>query len=914
MKNVVFILFYYLFFQTQSLFSLNFEFINFPVTKFDKQISYLASQNQSNIYISDNNIFIIAKDSIIFNFNFDEKIKIEPNCISNFTIFFYYNFLNKHKYEVYKELSIKNSSNQIVGKIEILNSKLKIYYKNIYKHYNFTTKEKSESDPQLNSSSLIWSSLIGGSQNDYFATINVDLNKSIIVSGITSSNALADLLPINFTRGNADFVVAKFNSDLTISWVALAGGSGNDYCHSATLDQNNDIWLCGETNSNNFYVTTNTIQKSNNGGAADCAAVKLSKDGIILFSTYMGGQGYESFVDVCVDKNNDAWFTGRTQSADFPLTGDASDKSLNELYKSPIVKISGSGNLIYSSYYGGSTSGKLTLADCIASDSNDNIIIAGYSNSSNIPLGTGNYQLSNNGLYDSFIAKFNSSANLLWGTYIGGVSNDYGSSLVIDNEDNIILNSYVASIGNNVFNSTLQPNNKGALDNYLTKFDPNGILLWSTYLGGQNKEGEDYGALNKIGGNVCVNSKNDIFLICRTNSTNINTTDDAYSKNLIGDYDAFIAILDKNSELRYATYFGGSGYDNVGDIALLNDSSFVITGHTRSNNFPLINSYKTNRDLSFSDGFIALFGIQLSKPSLPFISFYETNECHTYWFYEISDTSATNPGMKSGYNVELQDNCDFSVTSSGGKIFVKITVIDIEKAAAFKIAFQSNSGKNIIIQNSRGPGGETFFGFSPNDFLDFGSVQYSLGSIRKLKIYNLSDSIRTIDNLQLLFNNDFSIPQSQLPINILPHDSVEIDFYFSPLNIEYGVLSDTLIIENGCGITKIPLAGELIHSVYNTNSKCDVQLSATTTDNIIIQAPSIEQVFSYKDLITVNVRNISIRTEITLFDFLGRMVRSDLITAGKENFDIPTSDLVPGIYFVRLNNSYGTSQVKVLIY
>lgn len=211
---------------------------------------------------------------------------------------------------------------------------------------------------------------------------------------------------------------------------------------------------CGESRGTDFPLTYNALQNYS-GGTADSVVFELDSNGVLIFSTYIGGKDYDALTHIVVNRDNTIWATGRTRSSNFPLTSNANDKSLNEEYETPLIQLDHQWNLLYSSYFGGSTSFARTLGDVIDVMPNGNVVVAGYSNSTKLPVYRA-YQNNNNGDYDSFIAVFDSLYKTVWCTYKGGSLNDYGSQLAVDKYNNVYLMHYVNSYDMPIVNPTLK--------------------------------------------------------------------------------------------------------------------------------------------------------------------------------------------------------------------------------------------------------------------------------------------------------------------------------------------------------------------------------------------------------------------------------------------------------------------------
>ncbi len=219
--------------------------------------------------------------------------------------------------------------------------------------YQTTTHEPANDAPQegfvtkLNTtgSALVYSTYLGGSGRDWSYNILIDSSGNAYVSGDTSSTnfpVTAGALKTTLS-GNGDVYVTKLNETGTaLIYSTYVGGSGTEYstedAPSFALDSCGYVYLTGTTNSTDLPVTTNAYQ-STFGGVEDIFIAKLNKAGTaLLYSSYLGGSGDELNSAMAVDSAGDAYITGRTKSANFPVTAGAFRSSPYGLWDAFVTK------------------------------------------------------------------------------------------------------------------------------------------------------------------------------------------------------------------------------------------------------------------------------------------------------------------------------------------------------------------------------------------------------------------------------------------------------------------------------------------------------------------------------------------------------------------------------------------------
>lgn len=252
---------------------------------------------------------------------------------------------------------------------------------------------------------LIYSTCLGSGLDDEAHAMALDNAGNVYVTGHTQD-------PIGFPGstilgtigGIQEVFVTKINPSGTglVYSTVLAGGNAED-SYSILLDSSNRAYVAGLTTSSSFPVTSGAYDTSQNGGI-DVFIARLNAGGSALdFATFLGGSGDEIALDVELDSANNIYFTGQSNSTNFPTTSDAYDTTANGNHDIILGKLNPTAStLLYGSYLGGSED---DIGRAMEIESDSVVFVTGLSFSTNFPISAGAYDSSHNGDADVVIAK-----------------------------------------------------------------------------------------------------------------------------------------------------------------------------------------------------------------------------------------------------------------------------------------------------------------------------------------------------------------------------------------------------------------------------------------------------------------------------------------------------------------------------
>jgi len=320
-------------------------------------------------------------------------------------------------------------------------------------------------------------------------------------------------------------------------------------------------------------------------------------DPVIVYSTLLGGGGFDSGSAVAITDDGSIYVAGYTQSTDFPVNAGESKGGPGDAF---VTKFSPDGSqVVFSAYLGGSGT---DAAGGIGVDSAGRVVVSGRTDSADFPTLNG-FQTQLAGDTDGFLVRLNSTGSTLeYGTFLGGTSTDGATRLTMDSSDNIYLTGYTGSVDFPVTEGAVQTEFSGDYDAFAMKIaGVGGNILFSTYLGGRDGDS---------GAGIAVDGNHDVYVGGSTDSGDFplaNPLVNTFQGGRFGD--AFIVkLVSDGSDFHYSTYIGASGSDSGADVDVDRDGFCYLAGTTDSTDLmlaePEVEPYHQSRPGGVSDVFI----------------------------------------------------------------------------------------------------------------------------------------------------------------------------------------------------------------------------------------------------------------------------------------------------------------------
>ena len=456
-----------------------------------------------------------------------------------------------------------------------------------------------------------------GKANFYYGT---DSSKWVTGVNLSTGIMYKDVYPgINLTlSGTAGHLKSEFTvnpgsepSAITVQYQGLANMSlnanGDLILKTATKDIIDEAPVSYQVvNGQKVNVTSSYLIGADNTVTFNVGAynksIPLVIDPVLRYSLYFGGDGRDTGNSIAVDNKGYAYFVGTTWSDHLKYF-----KTLNQTYDSVnaqgfkqgsgpqsvqpyfgggdkdafVVKINPDGtDLEYITYIGGKGTDEgvgLTI------DELGNTYIVGGTNSPDFPTKNA-YRGTISGGYDAFVTKLDPTGqNIVFSTFIGGTSDDFGYGIAIDAKKNVYVTGQTHSWDYPVVNRYQLSPFGGLTDAFITKLNPDGnSIIYSNFIGGSAYDAGTALAVDQ-NGYACI--------LGQTESKDFFITQNAFQKQLKGQFNLFITKFDPEGKYpaAYSTYLGGSVSEDAGGVLPLKDGSLVVTGVTKSKDYPTVN-------------------------------------------------------------------------------------------------------------------------------------------------------------------------------------------------------------------------------------------------------------------------------------------------------------------------------------
>jgi uncharacterized protein (TIGR03437 family) len=370
-----------------------------------------------------------------------------------------------------------------------------------------------------------YTTYIGDANQYQVAAIATDASGNTYITG---SRIIEPDAPSPNGVGVTDVFVSKLDPSENLTLLGTFSGKAIDQANGIAVDPSGNIYIVGNTTSTDFplHHPLQSVAYTVGQGIANGTGflIKLSADGTVLYSTYLGGTaGFSSLASVAADAQGNAYVTGTTAAQDYPHTPGmpadyVSSFGIYNFSGAFFAKIDPAGSQIL---YAGALTGPVpgcqtnlegsscllssapTSGSAIAIDPAGNAYIAGNAGMA-LPTTPGALLTAGIG---AFVAKVNSAGTgLVYVTYlgpgsleptVGTLATDSVSAIAADGAGNAYISGYTADsafpVTAGAFQTALAgaatPPFVGPYDAFVAKLNPTGsAMVWATFLGGTDSD------------------------------------------------------------------------------------------------------------------------------------------------------------------------------------------------------------------------------------------------------------------------------------------------------------------------------------------------------------------------------------------------------------------------------------------
>jgi hypothetical protein len=523
---------------------------------------------------------------------------------------------------------------------------------------------------------LMYSTFLGGSNEDYPRQIAVDSAGNAYIAGYTYSSNFPTTPGAYQTSGSFTDFITKLNP------------TGSALVYSTYINAGDIYGLAVDSGGNAIIAGSATFGIPTTAGAYDTAlsgpedgyVIKLNSTGsALVYGTYLGGSNWDDIRALAIDSSGTVYVTGFTNGG-FPVTAGAYDTTYNggleDIY---VAKLNSTGStLVYSTYVGGSL---VESPSAIAVDGSNNVYVSGLVQYNSFPTTVGAYDTTFNGATDIFAVKLNATGSaLLYGTYLGGSADDYVSDMKVDGSGNLYLFGDTPSSNFPTTSGAYDRTLNSGYATYLTKLNPSGsALVYSTYLEGANAQTNGNALSIDASGNAYVAGS----VYASSANASFPTTPGAYDTSLGSTYyhDVFVTKFNPSgSALLYSTLFGSENdSEQTVDMVTNSGGDVLVLGQAYEANIPTTSgAYDTSYNGS-SDGFVVKLHLD-NSPTISAIADQITDEdtptgplSFTIADMETPASSLTISGSSS--NISLIPNSNIVFGGSGANRMVTVTPV-----------------------------------------------------------------------------------------------------------------------------------------------------------------------------------------------------------------------------------------------
>lgn len=496
--------------------------------------------------------------------------------------------------------------------------------------FGFEVGEYDPSHTLVIDPDLVFSTLLGGNGTEYGRGIALDTQGNIYVTGATFSLDFPGTTG-QTQAGSSDIFVSKLNADATqLLYSTYIGGRSTDEALAVAVNAAGEAYLTASVDSSDFPIQTTLMPAKPKQG--NSVLVKLSAQGALAVSTYLGIEMYNFFIgdNIDLDAAGNVYITGVE-----PMVVEGETWYGNQIALRKVDP--GVTQFLLQRHYGGTDAEE---GSAVAVGAGGAIYLAGGTRGPNLPVTANAIQATcgrsgpdRSCSDDAVIVVTDAAGEVTYMSYLGGWSQERSVGIVADDDGNIVVAGNTFSSEFPVTQNAVQPTCPvDFIDDspfcyyhtFVSKLTPDGsAFVFSTFLGSTGRTDQEYMR------GVDVDGAGNVYVTGSTNGREFPVLD-AIQPDLAGGIclgwndrfcmDAFVTTFNADGSLRYSTYLGGNFDEWAGGIAVKADGEAFVTGYSDSSSaqpFPTTPGVvQPNKNVK-EDVYIARIGTASAPPPPP---------------------------------------------------------------------------------------------------------------------------------------------------------------------------------------------------------------------------------------------------------------------------------------------------------
>lgn len=332
------------------------------------------------------------------------------------------------------------------------------------------------------SGNLIWAKVFGSATgNEMIESMVTDASGNLYLSSNFSGTIDVDPGPgiqnFNSINVNSDLFVTKLDQSGNFLWSGQIGANGTDIVNALTLDNSGNVIIGGRFNGNVDFDPSMSTYTMQSTGVWNGFIAKWNSSGAFIWAKQLAGNNTSEVFALACDASSNVFSIGSFNgSTDFdPGVGTNSLTGVNDVF---ILKLDLTGSFSWANSF---TGGGTDVGKVLSINNSGDLIVGGVFNGTiDVQPGPGITNLISNAATDDlFLVNYSNAGSLIWGTVIGGSGNEANIGVDLDQNNNIFLTgSYTSTMDIDPGLGTTTVSFSGANDVFVSKLDPNANLIW----------------------------------------------------------------------------------------------------------------------------------------------------------------------------------------------------------------------------------------------------------------------------------------------------------------------------------------------------------------------------------------------------------------------------------------------------